>query len=227
MGTVSKESSASKPAGGKAFGDARRQRIAVRTLGGVSALLMLAIVLMVNYLGFRHYRRFDWTRQQLYTLSGKSVSVLRGLEQDVDIYLFMSQAEQNFADTEELLRRYQAASPHLKVHLVDPDREPAEFEVLAQRFGLTAGILLGRQLQDGVPSDGQGPLPASRALIAATQASEREYQAAFRQFTPIDSAHVALGPQAVQSIEGSWQELQQAIRKIQKNTLCFFMIIIV
>jgi hypothetical protein len=87
-------------------------------------------------------------------------------------------------------------------------RFPAAAAALVVAFA--AGILLGRQLQDGLPSDGQGPLPASRALIAATQASEREYQAAFRQFTPIDSAHVALGPQTVQSIEGSWQELQQA-----------------
>ncbi len=127
----------------KQNGDARRARIAVRTLGSVSALLMVAIVAMANYLGFRHYQRFDWTGQQLYTLSNKSLSVLKGLQQEVDIYLFMSRAEPNFADTEELLKRYRTASSRIRVHLVDPDREPAEFEVLAQRFGLTAGILLG------------------------------------------------------------------------------------
>lgn len=127
----------------KAPADASRQRVAARTLGSASALLMVAIVVMANYLGFRHYRRFDWTGQHLYTLSGKSVAVLRGLKQDVDIYLFMSAAEQNFAETEELLRRYRAASGHVKVHFVDPDREPAEFEVLAQRFGIQPGILLG------------------------------------------------------------------------------------
>ena len=123
--------------------DARKQRIGFRALSIVSALLMLLIVLMANYLGFRHYQRFDWTEQHLYTLSGKSLSVLRGLQQQVDIYLFMSRAEPNFADTEELLKRYRAASSRIRIHIIDPDREPAEFDLLAQRFGLSAGIVLG------------------------------------------------------------------------------------
>ena len=143
MAAEQQVSRAPTPSGDKAAPDARKQRIGFRALSSVSALLMLVIVLMANYLGFRHYQRFDWTAQDLYTLSGKSLSVLRGLQQPVDIYLFMSRAEPNFADTEELLKRYQTASSRIRIHIVDPDREPAEFEVLAQRFGLTAGIVLG------------------------------------------------------------------------------------
>ncbi len=73
-----------------------------------------------------------------------------------------------------------------------------------------AGILLGRQLGDS--SDPAGPMSAASnlALVGAMHASEREYQAAFRQFIPVGNFQSMLGPQAVDNIAGSWSELQQA-----------------
>ncbi len=106
-----------------------------------SAIFVIAIVVMINYLGFRHYQRFDWTSQGIFTLSPKSKEVLRELEQDVDVYLFMSRGESSFMATDELLKRYQAASSRVHVHYVDPDREPTEFKLLAQRFGISAGVI--------------------------------------------------------------------------------------
>lgn len=106
-----------------------------------SAIFVIAIVVMINYLGFRHYQRFDWTSQGIFTLSPKSKEVLRELNQDVDVYLFMSRGESSFMSTDELLKRYQAGSPRVHVHYVDPDREPTEFKLLAQRFGISAGVI--------------------------------------------------------------------------------------
>lgn len=120
--------------------DARRGRVLAQVTGSASTLLVLAIVLMANYLAFRHYERLDWTEEGLFTLSDKSEKVLRGLDQNVEIYLFLSQGESQFAEVKELLSRYQAASQKLKVHFVDPDREPGEFKVLAQRFGLGSAM---------------------------------------------------------------------------------------
>jgi len=34
-----------------------------------TVLLLVAILAMINYLAFRHYQRFDWTSQGIYTLS--------------------------------------------------------------------------------------------------------------------------------------------------------------
>jgi ABC-type uncharacterized transport system involved in gliding motility auxiliary subunit len=106
-----------------------------------SSLLMLAVVLMANYLAFRHYERWDWTSQQLYTLSERSRQILSELSQPVDIYLFMSESERNFQDVQELLQRYQAESGRLSVHYVDPDRRPSEYQTLLQRFGVRAAKL--------------------------------------------------------------------------------------
>jgi hypothetical protein len=103
-----------------------------------TTLFLVLIVAMANYLAFRHYERFDWTSEGIYTLSDKSKTVLKGLKGDITIYLFMSQNEGAFEDTDELLARYKALAPNIKVRYVDPDREPGEFKVLSQRFGVSA-----------------------------------------------------------------------------------------
>jgi ABC-2 type transport system permease protein len=105
-----------------------------RVQWGVSSLLVLAIVAMANWLAFRHYERWDWTREGIYTVSDRTEKELAALTQNVDIYVFLSRAEANFADVEELLTRYKGLSPKITVHVVDPDRDPANYKLLAQRF---------------------------------------------------------------------------------------------
>jgi hypothetical protein len=72
-----------------------------------------------------------------------------------------------------------------------------------------AGILLGRQLGQGNAPDAVTP-SAHLEMRAALAASEREYQAAFREFIPVGAARPMLEAQAVQNIENSWFEIQQA-----------------
>jgi hypothetical protein len=107
----------------------------------VTSLALVAILLMLNYLAFRHYKRFDLTSQGIYTLSPKSQKVLRELEKDTDVYVFLSRGETGFLATDELLKRYTAASQRIHLHYVDPDREASQFKLLAQRFGIAAGVL--------------------------------------------------------------------------------------
>jgi ABC-2 type transport system permease protein len=120
---------------------ARNERLRRDVALNASTVFLFAIVGMLNYLAFRHYERFDWTSQGVFTLSPKSKSVVRELSKDIDIYVFLSQGEESFATTDELLNRYAAASQHIKVHHVDPDRQASEFKLLAQRFGIAAGVI--------------------------------------------------------------------------------------
>jgi ABC-2 type transport system permease protein len=106
----------------------------------ITTALIVLVLGLVNYLAFRHYERFDWTSAGMYTLSDKSKSVLKGLKEDVTVYLFMSRNEPSFTDTDELLQRYKTASRHVVVQYVDPDREPGEFQILSQRFGVQQGV---------------------------------------------------------------------------------------
>lgn len=118
-----------------------RERMLQHVAINASTFFLIAIIVMANYLAFRHYARFDWTSQGVFTLSPKSVSVVKALDKDVDIYVFMSQGEQSYDTTDELLARYKAASTYVKVHHVDPDRQASEFKLLAQRFGVAKGML--------------------------------------------------------------------------------------
>jgi len=117
------------------------RRTIERITASASTLLLIAILGMVNYLAFRHYKRFDWTTQGIFTLSPKSKTVLRELEKDLDVYVFLSRGESGFLATDELLKRYAAASQHIHLHYVDPDREASQFKLLAQRFGVAAGVV--------------------------------------------------------------------------------------
>ena len=74
-----------------------------------------------------------------------------------------------------------------------------------------AGILLGRQLpRHEAPGEPIAGGPAGLSMLAAMEASEREYQAAFREFIPVGFARSSLEIDAVENIEHSWFELQQA-----------------
>ncbi|MBC7171269.1 MAG: GldG family protein [Polyangiaceae bacterium] len=100
------------------------------------AILVATIVLMLNYLSFRHFERFDWTSDRLFSVSERTVEVLRDLDRQVEIYLFMSPAEPNYADVQELMQAYRSHSDRVRVRQIDPHRQSAEYRVLAQRFGI-------------------------------------------------------------------------------------------
>ncbi|MEO0324263.1 MAG: GldG family protein [Myxococcota bacterium] len=113
-----------------------RYRATRRLNALVAGLLLAAIVAMVNYLAFRHYTRFDWTAGSVYTLSERSATLLGDLDRDISIYVFLSEGEPGYADLEELLGRYRAASPRVSVEQVDLDRKRSRAERLAERFGI-------------------------------------------------------------------------------------------
>ncbi|MCA9603889.1 MAG: GldG family protein, partial [Myxococcales bacterium] len=126
------------------------RRVFERVNWGASALLVLAIVAMVNWLAFRHYERWDWTSQGIYSMSDRTKKELRALKQDVAVYLFMSEAESNFPEVKELLNRYGAETTRLRVEVVDPDRDPAKYKILAQRFDVATAVdqASGQQFAD-------------------------------------------------------------------------------
>jgi ABC-type uncharacterized transport system involved in gliding motility auxiliary subunit len=120
----------------------RRRRL-VRT-GTLSAgiLLLLALLAIVNYFGWKYYKRFDWTGSQIYSLSPKSRDVVRQLRHDVDVVMLMPPEQNLYEPTRELLTRYAAASPRIHLRIVDPAKNAALAEQLARRYNVTtAGVV--------------------------------------------------------------------------------------
>jgi len=115
-----------------------RQLVKTGTLS-VGVLLLAALLLIVNYFGWKYYKRFDWTGSQLYTLSEKTRNILRDLKKDVNFIVLLRQDQQGeiYQPTTELLARYGAASTRVHVRIVDPQRKPLEVQQLAQKYGIT------------------------------------------------------------------------------------------
>jgi hypothetical protein len=118
------------------------QRGVGRQLGVWSALGVLAasvIAVSANLLVARHYSRWDVTSAQLYTLSPASLETLAGLSEEVQILVFLGQSDPDLGSVRRLLDQYAAESPLLHVRYVDPDRDPAEFLALQNRYRLMQG----------------------------------------------------------------------------------------
>jgi hypothetical protein len=106
----------------------------------LTAILGIVVVVLLNYIAARHYARFDWTTHGLFTLSERSREVLRELETDVRVYVFLGRDEQDFADVETLLEEYVAVTDRIQVEWIDPDRDRARYQVLADQFGIDSWL---------------------------------------------------------------------------------------
>ncbi|WP_437592581.1 GldG family protein [Sorangium sp. So ce1000] len=104
---------------------------------GIIAAMVLAV--LVNLLVARHYRRWDWTQGGLYTLSDATVSTLRSIEEPIRVYVLLSEGDPLTLSVRHLLDAYRAENPRIEVEVTDPDRRPAEFLAVQQRYGVVAG----------------------------------------------------------------------------------------
>jgi ABC-type uncharacterized transport system involved in gliding motility auxiliary subunit len=115
---------------------AARRTLFEGSLWSAGVALVAALVLLLNYFGFKYYHRFDWTGSKLYSLSPKSESVLEGLDRDVTVTALMRPGAPLEDATRELLDRYAAKSRRLTVRHVDPERNLLETDRLVEQYGL-------------------------------------------------------------------------------------------
>jgi gliding motility-associatede transport system auxiliary component len=104
-----------------------------------ASLLVLAVLLgMANYLAARHYRRGDWTRARMFSISDKTAQVLKALDKDVRVTAFLVPAgrgqESIYDEVKELLARFQRYSGHVRVELLDFDRDRSRADLLVKKY---------------------------------------------------------------------------------------------
>lgn len=97
----------------------------------VSALLVLALLVGLNYLGIEHHVRWDLTATREHSLSPQTLKILRTLPGQIQAVAFP--AADSTTRYRDLLGTYQYYSKSFQYRLVDPDRNPAE----AQKFKVT------------------------------------------------------------------------------------------
>ena len=114
----------------------RRQLVRTGTLSA-GVLLIAALFVIFNYLGWKYHHRFDWTAGGVYTLSEKSRNVVEELKRDVEFVVFIAPGQDLYEPVREILNQYDAASQRIKVRYFDPERNPVEAQQLVQRYNVS------------------------------------------------------------------------------------------
>jgi hypothetical protein len=110
-----------------------RVQIGLNVIVQIALLLILAA--MVNYLGFEHYKRWDFSRDKKYALSDKTKRVLDSLKKKLRITVFFSPNTPISPDVQNLLVEYQyAAKGKIDVEHIDPERSFSRAKELFDKY---------------------------------------------------------------------------------------------
>ena len=126
----------------------RRYSVSVKNISmgaysSVTVVIVCVITVMVNLIVTKlptKYTNIDVTANQLYTISEQSVELLKGLEEDVTIYVL---AAEDSADTTvaQTLKSYEDYSDHVKVTYIDPLVNP-QFATQYSQSGMTQNSII-------------------------------------------------------------------------------------
>jgi gliding motility-associatede transport system auxiliary component len=101
----------------------------------VQIVLILFLAAMVNSLAFKHYKRWDFSRDQKYALSGKTKRFLDTLKGKMRITVFFSPNTPIIADVQNLLTEYQyAGKGKIDVEQIDPERNLSRAKELFDKY---------------------------------------------------------------------------------------------
>src|SRR5215467_12683606 len=110
-----------------------RIRIGLNVL--VQIVLILFLAAMVNSFAFKHYKRWDFSRDQKYALSDKTKRFLDTLKGKVRITVFFSPNTPITADVQNLLTEYQyAGKGKIDVEHIDPERNLSRAKELFDKY---------------------------------------------------------------------------------------------
>src|SRR6516225_8521027 len=110
-----------------------RIRIGLNVL--VQIVLVLFLVAMVNSFAFKHYARWDFSRDQKYALSDKTKRFLDTLKGKMRITVFFAPNTPITADVHDLLTEYQyAGKGKIDVEHIDPERNLTRAKELFDKY---------------------------------------------------------------------------------------------
>jgi ABC-2 type transport system permease protein len=111
----------------------RRVRIGFNVLTQI--VLALFLVAMVNSIAFKHYLRWDFSRDQKYALSDKTKRFLDTLKSKMRITIFFPPTTPITTDVQNLLTEYQyAGKGKIDIEHIDPERNLSRAKELFDKY---------------------------------------------------------------------------------------------
>jgi len=107
-----------------------------------SVVLACTLMILVHYLGQRHYHRWDVSVSDYYRLSDKTRSLLGSLDAEVSVFVFLRKHHEAYDEVRNLLSEYRYEADRIpslrfRVEFVDPDRDLARTRDLARKYDIT------------------------------------------------------------------------------------------
>ncbi len=124
----------------------RQGRYGVNVLTGTLALL--GILVIVNFLGTRYFKRADVTSSAQFSLASQTERILARVDRDVTLYnLVPSEQSGVMVYVEDLVTEYDVASTRVRVKRVDPSRDPGAVERLGVRRNQWLVVECGERME--------------------------------------------------------------------------------
>ncbi len=152
----------------RSSGGSNRLRLGTNAL--IYSVVVLAILVFVQLIAYRHDKRFDLTEAKIHSLSPQSVKVLKNIKNDVTIKAFMREGPEK-EKVAELLDLYAYHSKKIHPEIVDPDRHPGEAKKYDVRNYGTLVFLCGDRKEKILQADEEA---VTNALIKVTQKKKKK-----------------------------------------------------
>jgi ABC-type uncharacterized transport system involved in gliding motility auxiliary subunit len=129
----------------------------------ILSVAVIAILVFLNFLSFRHSKRFDLTTDKQFSLSDQTRKIVGGLQKDVTIVRFARSSDstpdsQHFQD---LMIEYKHLSPHFQFKDVNPQEKPE----VAREYG-------AKHIGDVIVASGDQKVPLEGAAEGGISESD-------------------------------------------------------
>jgi ABC-2 type transport system permease protein len=118
------------------FSPGRRWKIGFDVV--VRTVLVLAVVVMVNYLGAKFYGRFYLSSQTQVKLSPRTLSVVRSITNQIAVTVYYDKTDDWYPTIIALLHEYRSANPNITVKTVDYLRDAGEAQKIKDQYKLSS-----------------------------------------------------------------------------------------
>jgi ABC-type uncharacterized transport system involved in gliding motility auxiliary subunit len=133
-----------------AFFRGRQGKLGANT--AVMSIAVIAILCLVNFLGYRHHKRVDLTAEGLYTLSDQTQKIVSNLPKDVKVIKFDKGDDQQLADR---MAEFKYLNKRVSYERIDPQQKPEIARQYAvQRMGETI-VVSGERVERPQTTDEQ------------------------------------------------------------------------
>lgn len=113
---------------------------------GLYVIVVIAILVLVNWLANRYNKTYDTTSNKRFTLSQETANVVKNLKSDATI-TYIDRAS-GFDAARGILDRYKNLSSKIKIQYIDAQKQPTLVRAYAPRYAGTAFVEVGQRREE-------------------------------------------------------------------------------